>query len=102
MRKRRLVALVAAACLGLVLGPVAVLYLAPKPVRINRATYDVILLGMRREQVEALIGGPPGYYARSSLGPCSVMVADGSGSSTRLGTSQSWWGDEGLIIVGFD
>jgi hypothetical protein len=102
MRKPRLVALVAAACLGLVLGPAAVLCLAPKPVRINRATYDQISEGMRLEEVEALTGGPPGYYARTSLGSFSIMVAFGSGNSMKPGTQQSWWGDEGLILVGFD
>jgi len=43
------------------------------PVGINRAGYDRIKVGMTEAEVEAILGGPPGYYGKM-LPPCGGSV----------------------------
>jgi hypothetical protein len=67
---------------------------------ITRANYDKIRLGMTQDDVEALLGCPPGDYTDGR----PVMGIDSYGGSVlmREGVMKEWWDELGIIQVGFD
>jgi hypothetical protein len=58
--------------------------------------YKKITAGMTREQVEKLLGGPPGDYSI-----CGPVVLICGGNEWWLPQDPRWIGDEGEIIVRF-
>jgi hypothetical protein len=83
---------VVAACLTIP----AALYVAPKRIRANKETCDRIQPGMTMEEVEGLIGGPPGDYTTGLwVRPIPVIGRFGH----RV---EQWTSDGGEIIVLFD
>jgi hypothetical protein len=90
MRKRWLAALAIALLLVGVIFPL----LFPRPSKVTRAAYERIEKGMSREEVEAILGGPPGDYTTRPTLP-GLTTAD-----SILDTG--WWGDEGIILLDFN
>jgi hypothetical protein len=103
MTKRRAawVGVAVVAVLALV-GCAAWCWLSTIPTGINRRGFDMIQPGMTRQQVEAILSGPPGDYR-------TIFVLDGSGPDpvpARRGTDGYrdgvWSSDHGRIWVFFD
>jgi hypothetical protein len=70
---------------------------APRPLpAISRGAFDRIEVGMRQEEVEKVLGGPPGNYATKD-----VFYPPG-GTVVWKGRTEYWLGNEGLIMVVFD
>jgi hypothetical protein len=86
---------------ALLLGVAAwqVFYLPTNP-RITEANFQRIKAGMRREEVEAILGSPGDYRT----GPVSYLYPPPSvpGSQRQLTPPLKWWGDEAQIIVWID
>jgi hypothetical protein len=71
---------------------------ATTPAGVNRVSYLRIGQGMRREQVEAILGGPPGNYrsAGESAISCESWLH-------RIGDRRERWdGDDGDALITFD
>lgn len=94
MTKPRLFWLAFAACLGLA-GFWGVRLLTPRH-RINHGSFEKIQVGMTLEEVEALVGVPPGDYASGPYHLAS-LCRFGWGGKQRL--LVSWVGNEGQIQV---
>jgi hypothetical protein len=73
------------------------------PVTITPEAYDQIEVGMRREQVEAVIGSRPGDFRRHSRGEkAATAVARKTPSDMRKAPGPGrteWWGDEYVIVI---
>jgi hypothetical protein len=70
----------------------------PKP-GINRQNYHKIQIGMTVDEVTALMGQPPGNYAK----PTSVIVVpDGESMGDTTPGQKFWMSDSGFIIVVLD
>src|SRR5262245_16377053 len=87
------------AALGLVVS-IAWLWFAWPRHRLSQDSFDKIKAGMTREEVEAILGCPPGDYATQagfsvSMGPPGALDAL---SCTR----ERWVGNEAIITVWFD
>lgn len=66
---------------------------------INFHSFQKIHCGMRQEEVEAILGGPPGDY---SHGIRDIKIV-GKEEPEFLGlVKKQWRSDEGIITVGFD
>ena len=65
-----------------------------RPPAVSRQECDQLKEGMTREEVEEVIGGPPGHYATREYLPSP----DGS----HYFKYDYWVGDEGMIFVHFD
>jgi SmpA / OmlA family len=69
---------------------------------IDREHYDRITEGMSRAEVEDILGGPPGDFSTGGdVYSTSYSISDGP-APTRRGPWESWYGNEGVIFVGFD
>jgi hypothetical protein len=103
MRKRILVEW--ASCIFLVVGVLAVLFWLTKPnqIRISKEAYEKLQLGMTRQEVEKILGGPPGDY-----GPGKGEILDNGGftvTSHSIRTNpnaKNWLAGSYAIIVCFD
>jgi hypothetical protein len=71
-----------------------VLWPRQEPSRVTYENFKRIKNGMTHQEVEALLGGPPGDYTSS---PVAEMV---SGAQWR--NSTPWVGDDGAIYVWFE
>ena len=94
MTKPRLFLLAFAACLG-----VAVFWgvrLLPPRHRINPESFEKIQVGMTLEEVEAILGVPPGDYATKQH---VYDLWGGDGVVLGLRHRIAWAGDEGAIHV---
>jgi hypothetical protein len=97
-RRRMLVLGVLAACLGL--ATCAGWWRLSAPPRINWDDFRQLKAGMTQEEVEAILGGPPGDY---SAGPpqnkqnITISFAD-----DPILTRKEWRSDTLKIAVGFD
>jgi hypothetical protein len=80
---------------GLVATVALVLLARQSPVRITQESFDRIAVGMMEQEVEEIIGGPPGDY--SPFLPTWTRVVEVAGDN-----HQSWVGEELIIHVGFD
>ena len=72
---------------------------------ITRANYEKIAEGMTREEVEEILGAPPGNYVNGPGRGDLHWIEEPSGSLfpvDRLATSSNWASIEGSIWVGFD
>jgi hypothetical protein len=74
--------------------------LTPARAQITEAAFRRIGPGMPRQEVEAILGGPPGDYMTDHR----FLALDiwGNGVLMRPGQRAEWWGDGGIIQVGFD
>lgn len=88
------------AVVAVLFGVSITLHLHTRPtVCTSKARHDMIGLGMTQDEVEAILGGPPGHY--TGMQPVVAMDAN-SGMSMCEGMVKEWWGSEGLIQVSFD
>src|SRR5690242_2168211 len=70
----------------------------PRPdLRIAPELCDLVRPGMTAPEVEAVIGGPPGFYE----GTVGVSYGPGNGPRSDK-TDQSWTGRRGTVEVQFD
>jgi hypothetical protein len=93
---RRTVALAACAAF-LFLGALVANRLTPDNRSENQKKYDRIRVGMTMDQVEAVLGGPPGFYNRPQ--PIINMV----GKENRDGSGATFWDlPDVYIAVGYD
>jgi hypothetical protein len=90
--KRRLAALVVVV-LVLVTGLWFVV--RPRPHRINEGGFDQITQGMTRQEVEEILGRPPGNYT-------DRREASFGGRRSAFTFPEDWLSDDGLILVTFD
>jgi hypothetical protein len=70
---------------------------------VTKANFEWIAVGMQQRQVEALLGGPPGYYSQRD--PTRMNCNNGYGSLAppgRVARTEAWWGDTGIVLVQFD
>jgi hypothetical protein len=78
----------------------------PAPSPIGRAGLGKIRPGMRRAEVEALLGGPPGdYRCEGAVYEATAVEAPGWHPPTAdysLDGAEEWRGDRMLIAVKFD
>jgi hypothetical protein len=80
-----------------IIGP-AIWIAIPHP-GINHQNFRKIQVGMTVDEVTALMGRPPGNYAR----PTSFILAgQGESMGDTAPGSQAWMSDSGCIIVGLD
>jgi hypothetical protein len=94
MSRRRLLII----CSGLLV-VVAVVILAAlvprsRPPAVSRQQCEQLKEGMTRQEVEAVIGGPPGDYTTREYMPLPLGI--------RYCQHEQWVGDEGMIFVYFD
>jgi hypothetical protein len=87
-----LVAVVGAVCL-------TVAFSAGQRPRITQANFERIKVGMRLEEVEAILGVPPGDYTTE---PVPDLEVGSSGTFKKPGRGCAWWGNDGLIQLGVD
>jgi hypothetical protein len=75
-------------------------FFPPTNPRITQANFQRIKAGMRREEVEAILGSPGDYRT----GPVSYLYPPLSGPSSQWPQTPplKWWGDEAQIIVWVD
>lgn len=59
---------------------------------ISRSNFERIRIGMKEEDVEAILGGPPGYYGKPKYGTSHI------GQDKH----ETWWGNDCAVFVGFD
>src|SRR5437763_435590 len=64
--KRRRVRWILVATASVLIALAIVLLWPPPESRPSRATFEQVRVGMTRAEVEATVGGPPGYYALGS------------------------------------
>jgi hypothetical protein len=93
---RRGLWLVPLAVLSVLLG-LAIYRTLPPPARITEANYAAIQEGITSDEVERVLGAPPGNYASKPL-YASALVG-GPPGHTEL---RKWTGDEGTIYLWFD
>jgi hypothetical protein len=95
MTKRRRWLLLSVAFLAMVgvVGYLALWLSSPRP-RINGESIKLIKVGMTQEEVEAILGVPPGNY---SSGPICFFPPGGLTPRTEL-----WIGEESAVHVSFD
>jgi hypothetical protein len=99
MERRALLLVLAAAVLGLALYAIRHRN-APRQHNIGRMSFNQIEEGMTQEQVEALLGVPPGDYSKSIQAVRGNRF--GSLGARRQGYRQEeWWSDWGIIRVAF-
>jgi hypothetical protein len=88
MRKHRFHWLAAASLLSIVLGASLFTLRQPRP-GITRENFDRTEVGMTEDEVEAILGGPPGTYTDRPI----VVVIEGV-------MFRRWWiGDEGVVTI---
>jgi hypothetical protein len=96
MRRRKLLgALVVLA----VLVAAGIFVIWPRPDQITRANLDRIKKGMRRAEVEAILGGPPGDYRN---GPIIHHIEASYAAHVHTDGSLTWEGDDGFGWISFD
>jgi len=66
--------------------------------RITPSTCSLITIGMSENQVQALIGAPPGYYGN----PENASDINIGWQFDEPWHRWDWFGDEGAILVAFD
>jgi hypothetical protein len=96
MRRRKRLALPAAALVALVAVGWFVLWL--RPGRITRENFDRIRVGMPRADVEALLG-PPGNYLTGPVADSPQVWGDPARVSLP---GVSWRSDDGIISIKFN
>jgi hypothetical protein len=95
-----------------ILGPPVVLLVAARllqpprvPCRISPEKYGLLKVGMTLDEVEAVIGSPPGDYRRHHgakvYTPLEGDVPHDIGKRSGLRVAE-WWGDERVIWVWVD
>jgi outer membrane protein assembly factor BamE (lipoprotein component of BamABCDE complex) len=94
MRKGSCLVLILALFIGI---PITVFSLVQSPSRIGKAQYDQIRVGMSANEVNRILGGPPGNYMTFS--PAGFFHIE---SQRIKGTRNKWEGDDGIIFVWFD
>ncbi len=68
------------------------------PAGVNRVSYLHVCHGMRRDQVEAILGGAPGNYRTDGIDRTFM-----EGGLHRIGyRRQFWYGDDGDALIEFD
>jgi hypothetical protein len=80
-----------------IMGPV-IWIVIPKP-GINRQNYLKIQIGMTVDEVTALMGHPPGNYARPTS---SISATEGESTGEITHEQLFWFGDSGFVVVNFD
>jgi hypothetical protein len=90
--RTRIVWLLAGMLVGAVIGSVTVAYLtAPPHPRINPGQYDRIREGMTLDDVNLIIGGPPGDYHPGHLGIRVRVIAGRDDFGENLWLEQKYW-----------
>jgi outer membrane protein assembly factor BamE (lipoprotein component of BamABCDE complex) len=76
----------------------------PRPHRINQEGFDRITDGMTRQEVEEVLGRPPGDYTdrRDYPGEVHFPITLGWDDTTSMYSSDEWVSDQGRIVVYFD
>jgi hypothetical protein len=68
---------------------------------ITRENYERIQVGMDQPEVEAIVGAAPGDYHK-----VDGIILDPYGGGTLMAAElyrmETWWGDKGILHVGFD
>jgi hypothetical protein len=89
--------------LPLVIPVVVLLWLFFSTDRISPQSYDRIMLGMTQEEVEAIIGLPPGDYYSGPMGVFGrgpfVLLTDAEGEGGMNSPMSFWRGDTWQINV---
>jgi hypothetical protein len=103
--RKRLVFL-CALILFLTVSVIVAIWLVCRQSDINLGGYEKIQIGMEKQQVEQILGGPPGEYLRAKAVPfdenCYVRADwDGKNDCGQL-PSTDWTSDEAHISVWFD
>jgi hypothetical protein len=98
MRKRPLLLCLALLALVGLSGGLLVLLTHPRH-RINQESYERIKEGMTLEEVEAILGGPPGNYTRGRYGMLPYLALPLKPLPRVL---HEWLGEEAAIYVWFD
>jgi hypothetical protein len=79
-------------------GAVVLPLVLPRHCPVNRVACERIKEGMSQEEVHVILGGPPGDYRTRPFDPLdSPQGGLGSGPPGLL--VETWWGDEGIVIV---
>jgi hypothetical protein len=104
MKHRRLWILLVAAGAGLAVLPLLWCASSLRP-GLTRANYERIREGMTRQEVESLLGGPPGNYSRIPDKEAGLWTIDPSRPDLNrqffIGR-EVWIGDELAVAVWFD
>jgi hypothetical protein len=89
-------------CVAAVLGAVSLmLWLAVPRNRITKVSFDAIEVGMARQRVEEVLGGPPGNYGPDPY--AELYVLDFVPPSNEPSSVLSLWFDDGVAVgVWFD
>jgi hypothetical protein len=101
MKRKRwfpIAAVVAGIAAALLPAPALVSALSPRPT-IDEEVFDRIEEGMTREEVEAIVGAPPGDYTTGPVLVGSAWGVRGPGYSDSPPGLGSWWGDDGVLEV---
>ena len=72
----------------------------PSGLSITQANYYRIRQGMRQEEVEAILGGPPGTYTVGSYDYQWIITTEPS--DWPSGRLEGWYGTEGAVVICFD
>jgi hypothetical protein len=94
MKSKKLLVLLVA-CLGL--GFVSYRFVAPRH-HVNREGFERIQVGMHINEVQQILGGPPGDYSTGPAECDTILIVTGE----SVGTRKSWLGDEGRLNIWFD
>ena len=97
MRARRKIGL---ALFGLAIILLLLPYLAWHPRRLNHKGFEQIQNGMTQQEVESLLGGPPGIYYPSYCGAGWIMTAEKMVWPNA--TEVAWYDDRNRYEVWFD
>jgi hypothetical protein len=101
-KRKRVLFLAGCVAAVLVASYLALRWAAPRH-HINKEGFDAIRVGMSEQEVEAILGGPPGDYSATGAVPCPAAYAS-SGTLLDRGVEdlRSWVGDDAAINVAFD
>jgi hypothetical protein len=92
-----------AALTALLVTALALILFLPRQPRITETNLNRVRPGMTRPEVEAILGGPPGFYAGGPTlllpDECHRVISDEIVPDSML---ERWWGDDGALSVTFN
>jgi hypothetical protein len=98
VRKWKRLILIAVVAMGSLIA-VTLSFRWSNPIRITKEQSARIQPGMKRQEVETILGAPAGdYHTENDI----ILISGNNNSRPESSRVDDWWGNEGVITVGFN